>query len=92
LKLKTRAPEVFSVSATITAEVLQTSQGQTIRLPDEFRFETPRVSIRREGEAVILEPLKSSHWPEGFFDAIRVDDPAFVRPPQGLTPPAPSLP
>lgn len=74
-----------------TAEVIETSNGQTVRLPDEFRFETPTVSIRREGDAVILEPLKPAYWPERFFDHIRIDDPAFVRPDQGSTPPAPSF-
>jgi antitoxin VapB len=28
-----------------------------VRLPKEFRFETEEVSIRRQGRAVILEPL-----------------------------------
>ena len=75
----------------ITAEIVETSQGQAVRLPDEFRFSTSTVSIRREGEAIILEPLRPSAWPEHFFDTIRIDDPAFVRPEQGLTPPAPRL-
>jgi virulence-associated protein VagC len=80
------------VNVTKTAAVLETSQGQAIQLPGEFRFNSSRVSIRREGEAVILEPVKPTTWPEGFFDAIRVDDPAFIRPPQGTAPLAPSLP
>jgi hypothetical protein len=40
---------------------------------------------------VILEPIKPRQWPERFFDAIRIDDAAFVRPDQGSTPPAPRL-
>jgi len=75
-----------------TVEIFNTSSGQAVPLPDEFRFETPTVSIRRDGDAVILEPVKPSQWPAGFFDAIRIDDPAFARPDQGPTPPAPSLP
>jgi hypothetical protein len=47
--------------------------------------------LRREGAAVTLEAIKPAHWPEHFFEAIRIDDPAFVRPDQGTTPPAPSL-
>jgi virulence-associated protein VagC len=74
-----------------TVRIVETSQGQTVRLPDEYRFATPTISIRREGDAVILEPIKSSNWPEGFFEAIRIDDPAFARPPQGATPPAPAF-
>jgi virulence-associated protein VagC len=65
-----------------TVKIIETDQGQSVPLPDEFRFETPTVSIRRAGDAVILEPVKPDQWPEGFFEAIRIDDPAFVRPPR----------
>jgi len=74
-----------------TVEIVETSQGQAVPLPEEFRFATSTVSIRREGDAVILEPFKPAQWPLGFFEDIRIDDPAFVRPPQGATPPAPSF-
>jgi virulence-associated protein VagC len=74
-----------------TVEVMETDTGQALPLPEEFRFATRTVSIRRDGEAVVLEPVKPSCWPEGLFDAIRIDDPALVRPDQGPTPPAPRL-
>ncbi len=74
-----------------TVEIVETDKGQAVPLPAEFQFATHTVSIRRDGEAVILEPIKPRHWPERFFDAIRIDDPAFVRPDQGPTPPAPRL-
>jgi virulence-associated protein VagC len=74
-----------------TAEIIETSEGQAVCLRDEFRFDATRVSIRRQGEAVILEPLRPTKWPDGFFDQIRIDDPAFDRPPQGETPPSPSF-
>jgi virulence-associated protein VagC len=74
-----------------TVELVETKQGQAVPLPEEFRFDTSTVSIRREGRAIILEPVKPAHWPEHFFEAIRIDDPAFVRPPQGPIPPAPSF-
>jgi virulence-associated protein VagC len=73
------------------AEVVETSDGQTIRIPNEFRFATDIVSIRKDGDAVILEPAKPSQWPKNFFEQIRIDDPAFVRPDQGSLPPAPTL-
>jgi antitoxin VapB len=66
-----------------TAEIIHTDGTQVVKLPDEFHFEGDTVSIRREGEAVILEPLKSAAWPAGFFDRIRIDDPAFAGPEQG---------
>lgn len=62
-----------------TIAIVETHNGQSIPLPEEFRFETGTVSIRRQGEAVILEPVRPAHWPERFFDAIPIDDPAFVR-------------
>lgn len=74
-----------------TAAVIDTGFGQTVTLPEEFRFKTDTVSIRREGEAVILEPVKPVDWPERFFEKIRIDDPAFVRPEQGALPSAPSI-
>lgn len=74
-----------------TAEVIDLEGTQAVKLPDEFRFGGPTVSVRKAGEAVILEPLKATVWPAGFFDEIRIDDPAFARPAQGQMPPAPSL-
>jgi virulence-associated protein VagC len=81
----------FSSESMRTIELVETSGGQTISLPEEFRFSTPIVSIRREGDAVILEPKRSDQWPEHFFEDIRIDDPAFGRGEQGTTPPAPLL-
>ena len=72
-------------------QVMNSPDCQAIELPPEFRFTVDRLSIRREGNAVILEPLRDADWPEGFFEDIRVDDPAFERPEQGQTPPAPAL-
>jgi virulence-associated protein VagC len=74
-----------------TVEIVETDHGQTVPLPEEFRFATRTVAIRRDGEAVILEPVRPSHWPERFFDRIRIDDPAFTRPDQGPIPPAARL-
>jgi virulence-associated protein VagC len=63
-----------------TSEVAEMQGVQVVKLPDEFRFEGPSVSIRKAGEAVILEPVKSAAWPPGFFQDIKIDDPAFARP------------
>jgi len=72
-----------------TVKILETSTGQTVPLPAEFHFETPMVSIRRLGDAVILEPVRPDQWPDHFFEDIHIDDPGFDRPDQGSTPPAP---
>ena len=74
-----------------TTEVFQSDDGQAVRLPDGFQFSASKVAIRKEGEAVILEPIKNGSWPAGFFEAIRIVDPAFVRPDQGTMPPAPKV-
>ena len=74
-----------------TTEVISIDGRQAVTLPDEFRFKDAAVSIRKEGKTVILEPLKADSWPAGFFEDIRIDDPAFARPPQGETPPSPSF-
>jgi virulence-associated protein VagC len=74
-----------------TTEVISIDGRQAVTLPSEFQFTKATVSIRKEGEAVILEPVKCNSWPEGFFEDICIDDRAFARPSQGDTPPAPAI-
>jgi virulence-associated protein VagC len=66
-----------------TTQVLQNGDTQIVQLPAGFQLSAKEVAIRREGEAVILEPIKRAGWPESFFERIRIDDPAFARPDQG---------
>ena len=73
------------------AEIVRAEGSQLVRLPEEFHLEGDTVSIRRQGEAIVLEPVKPATWPPGFFDRIRIDDPAFERPSQGPVPPVPQL-
>ena len=40
-----------------TAKVFWSGRSQAVRLPKEFRFDTDQVRIRRQGRAVILEPI-----------------------------------
>jgi antitoxin VapB len=75
----------------ITAQIIELEGEQAVKLPREFRLTGETVSIRKEGQAIILEPLKPENWPEGFFEEIHIDDPAFSRPAQGRMPAAPSL-
>ncbi|HUO11363.1 MAG TPA: type II toxin-antitoxin system VapB family antitoxin [Caulobacteraceae bacterium] len=56
--------------------------SQAVRLPKAFRFEGQEVSIRKQGRAVILEPVETdwtSFWAE--IDRLRGDD-QLVRAPQ----------
>ncbi|MDZ4848914.1 MAG: hypothetical protein SGI77_06445 [Pirellulaceae bacterium] len=71
-----------------TTQVINSDEGQLVRVPAEFRLDGSEVSIRREGNSLVLEPVlsHSSDWPVGFFEEIRIDDPAFKRPPQGEPP------
>lgn len=79
------------------AEIMHANGAQLVKLPEGFHFEGNVVSIRRDGAAVILEPavvaepVKPAAWPPGFFESIRIDDPAFARPEQGTIPPAPNF-
>jgi virulence-associated protein VagC len=66
-----------------TATVIDEGECQTVRLPKGFHIATPTVSVRHEGETIVLEPLQTKAWPEGFFDSIHITDPAFSRPNQG---------
>jgi len=74
-----------------TALIIDLDGTQAVRLPDEFRFASSTVSIRRDGQAVVLEPIKLATWPANFFEQIQITDPAFSRPIQGEMPPAPML-
>ena len=40
-----------------TAKIFWSGRSQAVRLPKEYRFEAEEVRIRREGNAVILEPI-----------------------------------
>lgn len=97
---------------TTEVDVIVDGDSQVIRLPHGYEVRAERVSVRRLGEAVLIEPVPLTaeefralgsresaliepvlprDWPPGFFDAIRSDDPTFVRPDQGQLPPAPSF-
>ena len=55
------------------ARVFMNGRSQAVRLPREFRFNTDRVGIRREGCNVILSPLYED-WDDYFTNAPRVDN------------------
>ena len=54
----------------LRAKIFQNGRSQAVRLPKEFRFPGHEVSIRREGEAVILEPLRRDVWPRGYWQRL----------------------
>ncbi len=40
-----------------TAKIFWSGRSQAVRLPKNFRFQSVEVRIRRQGRAVILEPM-----------------------------------
>ena len=55
------------------ARVFMTGNSQAVRLPQEFRFNTDKVAIRREGGNVILSPPYRD-WADYFERAPRVGE------------------
>ncbi len=43
-----------------TAKVCMSGRSQAVRLPQEFRFASKEVAIRKEGESLVLSPLYES--------------------------------
>jgi antitoxin VapB len=66
----------------MTAKIFWSGNSQAVRLPKEFRFEpgTEEVAIRREGEQIILEPVKAEEWPADFWRAFEGMPEGFERP------------
>lgn len=71
-------------SIVTTAKIFWSGDSQAVRLPQEFRFppDTDEVVVRREGDSVVLEPVKRDDWPEDFWKAFEGMPTDFERPPQ----------
>ena len=48
-------------------KILQSGKDQIVRLPAELRFEEEEVSILRQGDRLILEPVRR-RWSQEFLD------------------------
>jgi hypothetical protein len=50
-------------------------------------------AVGRECRVIVLFEARRDEatWPEGFFESIRIEDPAFARQPQGRAPSIPPL-
>lgn len=60
------------------AKVFWSGRSQAVRLPKEFRFDSDTVSVRREGDALILEATDT--WPEGYVESFAGVPDSFARP------------
>lgn len=76
------------MSSEETAALFMTGGSQAVRLPKAFRFEGSAVRIRREGRAVVLEPLEKAAWPEGYWERLEALAPSAsdLAPPPPLPP------
>jgi antitoxin VapB len=63
------------------AKVFWTGRSQAVRLPKEYRFATESVRVRRDGHAIVLEPLDD--WPVGYVASFAGVPDDFARPPEG---------
>ena len=68
-------------SKRLTARVFTTGRSQAVRLPKEFRFDTDTVLVHREGNSVILEPVRE--WPAGYVESFAGVPDDLERPAQG---------
>jgi antitoxin VapB len=64
-----------------TASVFWTGGSQAVRLPKEFRVKGDCVLVRREGDAIVLEPVHE--WPDDYVESFAGVPDDFSRPPQG---------
>ena len=71
---------MICIMDTKRAKVFMTGRSQAVRLPKEFRFAGDTVRVRREGQAVILEP---DDWPDGYVESFAGIPADFARPDQG---------
>ena len=59
-------------------KVFKSGNSLAVRLPKGLELPKGRVSIRKEGRALVIEEI-SNGWPQGFFDEIRIDREGFGK-------------
>lgn len=66
------------------AKIFWSGHSQAVRLPKEMRFdeEVREVSIRRDGDRLILQPVEAERWPDDFWQAFGDMPSGFERPQQ----------
>jgi len=57
-------------ASTARAKLFTNGRSQAVRLPKQFRFRGDEVSVRKEGTAVVLEPVAKRQWPVGYWQRI----------------------
>lgn len=67
-----------------TATLFRDGAGQAVRIPAEFELEAAEVTIRKEGERLVIEPKARPSLRE-FLDSIEPVDVDWPDVDQGLT-------
>ena len=70
---RTKAQAPRGVEPRKVARVFMNGRSQAVRLPKEFRFDTDRVAIRREGRHVVLSPMFED-WEDYFRNSTPLSD------------------
>lgn len=70
---------MYKSPLSLTAEVFWSGGSQAVRLPEEFRVDTHRLRIVRDGDRIVLEPLSEAldaqGWPPSFWSIFgKIDD------------------
>jgi len=45
-----------------TAKLFKNGQSQAVRLPKEFRLEGTQVFVKKDGDNIVLMPIKTCWW------------------------------
>jgi len=72
-KEKAMAPAPPATDSRKFARVFMNGRSQAVRLPKEFRFDTDRVLVRREGRDVVLSPMFKD-WDDYFRNSTPLPD------------------
>lgn len=62
--------------ASMIARIFRNGRNQAVRIPVELSLDAETVTIERQGDALILRPLRSGGWDRFFAD------PSLVLPPE----------
>jgi len=60
-------------------KVFRSGNSLAVRLPKSLELPCGKVSIRREGNKLVIEEVTETGWPAGFFENIRISRKGFVR-------------
>lgn len=63
----------------MTTKVFRSGNSLAVRLPKELELPCGPVSIRRDGDRIVIEEIEGAGWPAGFFESVRIDREDFGR-------------